>query len=159
MSDINAQIRKEEEALGLLVAAKATAYVKSKIRASTLKLKGIGSPYKRGKNEKLPVMDATFVRSDMGDNRLLGFSFISNRVGFVHHFGSTGDNARYIRTNKKTGTVFRKKTGSISSQAFFDNIYKNSGALKLLENGLANTRTRAITLQFQNTILKIEQNG
>lgn len=157
MADISKQIKLEEEGLGNMVSSLATDYVKSKIRESTLILRGIGSPYKRGVNEKRSLLDATYIRADMGEHRLLGFTFMSNRAGFVHHFGSQSDGVSYTRTHPKTGTVFQQKTSSQISQAFFDDVYVNSGALKMLEEGLAKTRTRDITLKLQSTILKIQK--
>lgn len=158
MSPENQKILAEETRIANEAAALATNYVKSKIKNSSLKMRGIGSPKKRGrknKNEAKPLLDATYIKPVMGDHRLLGFQFMSNRSGFVHHFGVISDNTRYLRTHYKTGTTFSKAAGNLKSQAFFDDIYKSSGALALLEAGLAKTRTRAITLHLQNTLLKI----
>ena len=155
MTNEQKKILEEERQLGRQVAKVTTAYVRKKIQSSSLKLKGKGSPYRKNKHEQKPILKATHIKAEIGTHRLLGFKFISNRAGFVHHFGSVKDNTKFLQTHSKTGTVFQKATGSLKSQSFFDDVYKNSGALQLLENGLAKTRTRAITLELQNFVLKL----
>lgn len=160
MNSETSQILAQETLLANQVAQKASLYAKSQIRQSSIKLRGIGSPYKRGgkseaaKNERLPVVDATYIRPDMGTYRLLGFTFISNRVGFVHHFGVTAANSAHLRTSKN-GKTFKYKTSGLDSQSFFDEIYQKSGAFNMLEQGLAITRTQAISVALQNLVLKI----
>lgn len=157
---LHSNIFQQERQLGREVSAKATRYVKSKIRASSITLRGVGSPHlkntKKNKHERKPLIDATVVKPEMGTHRLLGFQFVSNRPGFVHHFGVVRQNTQFVRTNSRTGTVFKKRVGALDSQAFFDDLYTRSGAQQLLIDGLSKTRTRAISLQLQNTILKIE---
>lgn len=164
MANESSNIKQEEEAIAAKAAAAATAYVHNQMKASGVNIRNKGTKKKgKGKNSKfesLPILEATKIIPEMGDHRLLGFKFMSNRVGFVHHFGVVSDNTRYLQTVSKTGTVFKKSRGGLQSQSYFDNIYEKSGALKILEEGLSKTRTRAITLQLQNMILKIEkQNG
>ena len=160
IGNLNSKIFQEERQIGREASAMATRYVRSKIRESSLILRGIGSPNKKGKKnklERLPILKATAVKPAMGTHRLLGFDFQSNRAGFVHHFGIVKDNTRYVRTHKKTGTVYKQSNPSFKSQAFFDDIYKNSGALKRLEEGLSKTRVRAVTVQLQNIVFDINK--
>lgn len=165
MGNENAKILAEEKLLADRVAKRTTDYVHSKIKNSSINIRGIGSPNKKGrsknaKNERKPLLEATRIEPAIGDNRLLGFDFKSNRAGFVHHFGIVKDNTRYIRTHSKTGTVFKQSHPNFKSQAFFDDIYKNSGALQMLEEGLSKTRVRAVTVKLQNIVLEInKQNG
>ena len=167
MSSENEKILAEETILAKKVAKVTTDYVHSKIKSSSLTMRGIGSPYKKSKgkkkfseNERKPLLEATYIQPAIGDNRLLGFDFKSNRAGFVHHFGIVKDNTRYLRTHHKTGTVYKKTSSTFKSQAFFDDIYKNSGALKMLEEGLSKTRIRAVTVKLQNIVLEINsENG
>ena len=163
IGNLNSKIYQEEYQAGIEASAIATRYLRSKIRESGLILRGIGSPYKKGKknkNERKPIIEATYVKPQMGTHRLLGLQFNSNRSGFVHHFGVTRDNTKFIRTFSKTGKVFEKKKGALDSQAFFDDIYKNSGALQKLEDSLAKTRTRAFSIELQNMALMInKENG
>ncbi|WP_028890881.1 hypothetical protein [Tenacibaculum sp. 47A_GOM-205m] len=160
MASDQKQILEEEKLLGRQVAKVATTYVRDKIQSSSLQLKGKGSPYKKSKEEQKPLLKATRIKPEIGDFRLLGFKFMSNRHGFVHHFGSIKDNTRFLQTHSKTGKVFQRSLGSLKSQSFFDDIYENSGALKMLEDGLSKTRTRAISIMLQNLVHKIElQNG
>lgn len=162
MSSENNKILAEETALAKRVAKVTTNYVRSKIKSSSLTMRGIGSPNKKGrskfaKNERKPMLEATYIEPAIGDNRLLGFDFKSNRSGFVHHFGVVKDSTRYLRTHSKTGTVFKQAKPDLKSQAFFDDIYKSSGALQMLEDGLSKTRVRAITVQLQNIVLEINK--
>jgi|GEM_PF-2465661 len=163
MANETTNIRQEEEKIAFQASIAATAYVYKQIKSSGIKMRGKGSPKKSGKknsDERLPLLEATYIKPEMGDHRLLGLKFMSNRVGFVHHFGVVADNSRYLQTFSKTGKVYRKSRGGLQSQSYFDDVYEKSGALKILEEGLSKTRTRAITLQLQNMILKIEkQNG
>jgi hypothetical protein len=161
-SNDSSKIKAEEERIAQQAADAATSYVHQKMRSSdiTIRNKGSKGRSKRNKHERKPIIDATYIKPEMGEHRLLGFKFMSNRVGFVHHFGVIADNTRYLRTHSKTGNTFKQAKPSLGSQSYFDDIYKNSGALKILEDGLAKTRTRAITVQLQNMIFKIDkQNG
>lgn len=153
----------EERKIARNASVAATKYVRAKIASSSLQLRGIGSPYKKGKsnkNERLPIIDATYVKPVMGDYRLLGLQFYSNRAGFVHHFGTVRDNTKYLQRHSKTNTVFQKSKPNIKTQAFFDDIYKNSGSLAILESGLARTRTKLAKIQLNNLIIEInKKNG
>ncbi|MFV9552099.1 hypothetical protein [Algibacter sp. PT7-4] len=162
MSSENDKILAEERVLAKTVAKVTTNYVHSKIKSSSLTMRGIGSPYKKGRskfseNERKPMLEATYIEPAIGDNRLLGFDFKSNRSGFVHHFGIIKDNTRYLRTHSKTGTVYKQVNPNLKSQSFFDDIYKSSGALQMLENGLQKTRVRAVTFQLQNIVLEMNK--
>ncbi|ALU74349.1 hypothetical protein AUW17_03275 [Tenacibaculum dicentrarchi] len=156
----NDAIKKAERKIGKEVATVVTSYVHGKLQ-NELNIKGKGSPYKKSKKEQLPLLEATKVVAVNGGNRLLGFSFKSNRAGFVNHFGTVRERTKHLVT-LSNGTTFRRKTHGfdLKSHSFFDDIYEKSGAYKILEDGLSKTRTRAITLKLQNYILEInKENG
>lgn len=148
------QIKKDEAKIGRRAATAAQRYVQSNIK-SKLHSRGIGSPYKKNKKEAKSILDATKVSSKMGSHRLLGMQFTSNRAGFVNHFGTKARTEHLVELSNHTIFQRSQHRFNLQSKSIFDDLYSRSGALDILEKGLSQTRTKAITIQLQNLAVEI----
>lgn len=99
--------------------------------------------------ERSDLMKKTKVRAKMGQYRLLGLNFTSNKVGFINHFGFTGIRSAttvLLRAARYNQTATKRKSHSfhLPAQDYLDNIYEKSGAIDFLLKALAETRTNAV---------------
>jgi len=148
-------IKSQELQIGKKAAKMAQNYVLAIIRQK-IHVRGIGG-------EKMkPILKATKVKAKMGDYRLLGLNFTSNKVGFILHFGYVGvrnattvyyDAARY----QKSSSSRKRTTVTMPAKDIFPNIYVKSGALDYLVSELSETRTEAFKIKLENIVIKINK--
>lgn len=114
-----------------------------------------------GKAKDNPLK-ATRVTAKMGDYRLLGLNFKTNRVAMIQNYGFVGvrqggevyfKNARYNvkRSSRKAANV------NLPALDLFDDFYRKSGAAAYLLNGLKETRSQALINSLRNRILTLNE--
>jgi hypothetical protein len=147
------QIKSKERAIGKQAAKMAEAYIHQVLRQK-LNIRN------QGDEKNKAILDATKVKSKMGQHRLLGLNFTSSKVGFILHYGYNGvryggdvylQAARYVqnRTNRSDHNM------KLPARQLFDNIYTRSGALTYILTALEETRTEAVISKLNNLIVQL----
>jgi hypothetical protein len=147
----------KERVIGRKAAKMAQNYVHAVIRQK-IHVRGKGS----GKMK--PILEATKVKSKMGDYRLMGLNFTTSKVGFILNYGFMGvrnattvyyDAAKYIQSSASRS----RSSVHLRPRDLFENIYVKSGALDYLVSALSETRTEALQVKMNNLVLKFNENG
>jgi len=144
----------KEKALGEQAAKMTQNYLQA-IMQQRMSVQGNGKP-------KDNPLKATKVIAKMGDYRLLGLNFKTNKVAMIQNYGFTGvrqggevyyKNARYNinRSSRNAASV------NLPALQLFDDFYQKSGAAAFLLNGLKETRSQALINSLSNRILKLNQ--
>lgn len=151
LSPSQKKIRAKELRIGLKAAKAVESYVKSNI-AQKLTIRGKGS------EEEKDILEATKVKTAKGEYRLLGLNITSNRYAFMHHFGFVGKRTEHIVINaKNTSFIRHSHPFKLKEKGLFDDVYEKSGAIKILVDGLSNTRTESITTDLKNMALELNK--
>lgn len=152
-------IRLKEQRIGRKAAKAVEAYVKTKLR-TTLNIRNKGGVDEYGRKIP-PILEATKVKAKTGQYYLLGLNLTSNKYGFIQHFGVAGTRAKHIVLLKNNTSFIRPSHPfNLKEKKLFDNIYEKSGALNILADGLAETRTKVVKAIIQDTVVTLNnQNG
>lgn len=144
----------KEKILGKQAAKMAQDYLQA-VMKQRMSVQGNGKP-------KENPLKATKVVPKMGDHRLMGLNFKTNKVAMIQHYGFVGvrqggevyyKNARYnIKKSSRTAASI-----NLPALEIFDDFYRKSGAAAYLLNGLKETRTKAMINSLSNRILKLNK--
>lgn len=109
-----------------------------------------------------PLLKATKVKAKMGQYRLLGLNFTSNRAGFIQHYGFSGVRAAttvMLRASRYNKTATQREASHVDlpAQDFFKEIYTKSGALDYLLQNLQETRTEAVMEKLQGLVSNLNK--
>lgn len=149
------QITDRERQIGRKATGMVQAYLDNLLEQK-LTLRGKGT---KGKN---PLLKATRITTSMGDYRLQGLNFTSNKVGFVQHYGFSGVRqggslelkaARY----KKTRATRNAHSVHLPKLDLFSDIYIKSGAADYILKELKETRTAAAIEKLTSMVLKLNK--
>ncbi|CAL2105479.1 conserved hypothetical protein [Tenacibaculum sp. 190524A02b] len=156
LSGNNKKIIKEERRIGRHAAEIVEDYVRHKI-ARHLNIWDQGGVDELGR-PVLPILEATKVKAKTGEHRLLGLNLTSNHYGFIHHHGVQTQRDKHI-VLLQNYTSFIRHTHPFKQKAtgIFDNIYEESGALKILANGLVKTRGDAVKAQIKGVVVQLNK--
>jgi hypothetical protein len=156
LSASDKKIRLKEQRIGRKAAQAVENYVKSKIR-SKLSIRNKGGVDANGK-AILPILEATKVKAKTGTHRLLGLNLTSNKYGFIQHYGAIIKRTEHIVLNsRKTSFIRHSHPFKLKSKDIFDDIYQKSGALKILADGLSETRTAAVSAHIKGVVLELNK--
>lgn len=156
LSTANKKIRLKEQRIGRKAAKVVESYVKSKIRQKlTIRNKG---GVDANDKEILPILEATKVKAKTGTHRLLGLNLTSNHYAFKNHFGFVGQRTEHlVELSNKTVFIRHSHPFKLKSTAIFDDIYFKSGALKILADGLSETRTSAVSAHIKGVVIELNK--
>lgn len=149
------QITAKEKQIGRKAQKMVQAYLDNLLQQK-LTIRGEGT---RGKN---PLLKSTRITASMGDHRLMGLNFTSNKVGFVQHYGFKGIRqggslelkaARY----KKSRASRKAHNVNLPKLDLFSDIYIKSGAAKFILKELEETRTAATIEKLSKFVLNLNK--
>lgn len=146
-------IKKQERAIGRKAAKMVQQHVHQVIRQK-LHVRGLGD------EDMKPILEATKIKSKMGDYRLLGLNLSSNKAGFIQHYGFVGVREAtkvYLTDSRynKSSTQRKSHNFRLPEKKIFENIYQDSGAIDYLVAELSKTRTEALQIKLNDLILTL----